>query len=223
MRATLQLIDSLLAVTVAPRCASCAGVLDEPRRGPVCSACWATVRALPGSAGDAATASISCCRAAGEYEGALRAIIHTFKYDDRRSLARPLGHLMRAAGCDLLDDAACVVPVPLHPWRHFRRGFNQAALLAAALERPVVRALWRTRWTRPQSGLGREMRERNVRRAFRMSPLLSRSRTHRFIAGRVVVLVDDVRTTGATLDACARVLLEAGAGEVRALTASVAR
>jgi ComF family protein len=224
MRAALHLIaDSLLAVTFAPRCAACAGVLDEPRRGPVCAACWGLVRALPPFAGEAATASLSCWRAAGEYEGALRQIIHAFKYDDRRSLARPLGRLMREAGRDVLDGAACVVPVPLHPWRHFRRGFNQAALLAAALERPVVPALWRTRRTRPQAGLDKGTRQRNVHGAFRRSPLLSRATDARCLAGRVVVLVDDVRTTGATLEACARVLLDAGAGEVRAVTASVAR
>ena len=100
-----------------------------------------------------------------------------------------------------------------------RRGFNQAGLLAAELDLPVVHGLWRTRWTRPQAGLAREARGRNVQLAFRLSPLLTRRRATRFITSRVVVLVDDVRTTGATLDACARALKDAGAGDVRALTA----
>jgi ComF family protein len=157
-------------------------------------------------------------RAAGEYEGALREIIHAMKYDGRRLLARPLGAMMRAAGSDLLRDAACVVPVPLHPWRRMRRGFNQATDLARQLEGPVVHALWRTRATLPQTRLTGAARRRNVRRAFTLSPLLARSVRRRHLAGRVVVLVDDVRTTGATLDACAAVLKAAGAREVRALT-----
>jgi ComF family protein len=157
-------------------------------------------------------------RAAGEYDGALRDVIHAFKYRGRRSLAAPLARMMAAAGADILDGADCAVPVPLHPWRRLRRGFNQAADLAVALDVPVVHALWRLEATPAQSGLTSRERQRNVRDAFRLSPLLGRRR--RAITGGVVVLIDDVRTTGATLEACARVLKEAGACEVRALTAA---
>jgi ComF family protein len=110
------------------------------------------------------------------------------------------------------------VPVPLHPWRRLHRGFNQAADLAAALPVPVVHALWRWRLTSPQTGLAAAARRRNVRGAFRLSPVLRRGVIQSMIAGRIVVIVDDVRTTGATLDACAHVLRDAGAKEVRALT-----
>lgn len=157
-------------------------------------------------------------RSAGEYDGALREIIHAFKYDARRSLASPLGELLRHAAGDLLHDASCAVPVPLHPWRRLHRGFNQAADLAAALPIPVVHALWRCRMTAPQTGLSASARRRNVRGAFRLSPLLRHRVMSSMIGGRIVVLVDDVRTTGATLDACAHVLKDAGANEVRALT-----
>lgn len=125
---------------------------------------------------------------------------------------------MRAQGGELLRDAACVVPVPLHPIRRLQRGFNQAADLAAHLERPVVHALWRVRYTLPQTGLTATERQRNVRRAFTMSPLLARRIRAALIDDRVVVLVDDVRTTGATLAACASVLQQAGARQVRLLT-----
>lgn len=242
LRATVRhTADALVAVTLAPCCAACARVLAAPLDGPVCTACWTAVRALVPpfcrTCGDslpswrvAGVATEQCprCRrrpgavdagrAAGEYEGALREIIHAMKYDGRRLLARPLGAMMRAAGSDLLRDAACVVPVPLHPWRRMRRGFNQAADLARQLEGPVVHALWRTRATLPQTRLTGAARRRNVRRAFTLSPLLARTVRRRHLAGRVVVLVDDVRTTGATLDACAAVLKAAGAQEVRALT-----
>ena len=150
----------------------------------------------------------------------MRHIIHAFKYGKRRSLAQPLSGLMRAAAGPVLDDADCVVPVPLHLLRRFQRGFNQAADLAAFVGPPVVHALWRTEPTRPQTGLTAGARQRNVRRAFRLSPLLTESTLNTRIRGRVVVLVDDVRTTGATLDACARTLKAAGAREVRSLTAA---
>ena len=180
-------------------------VLDPPRA--MCPAC----RRRPPTA-------VEVARSAGEYDGALRHIIQAFKYDARRSLASPLGELLREAGGDLLTEASCVVPVPLHPWRRLYRGFNQAADLAAALPIPVVHALWRRRMTSPQTGLSAGGRRRNVRGAFRLSPLLRRRVLQTMIANRIVVLVDDVRTTGATLDACAHVLKDAGAKEVRALT-----
>jgi ComF family protein len=180
-------------------------VLDPPRA--MCPAC----RRRPPSA-------VEVSRCAGEYDGALREIIHAFKYDGRRTLSLPLGVLLRDAGVDVLAEASCAVPVPLHPWRHLRRGFNQAADLAVRLPIPVVHALWRRRTTSPQTGLAAGARRRNVRGAFVMSPLLRRSVLQTMIVDRVVVLVDDVRTTGATLDACAHVLKDAGAKEVRALT-----
>jgi ComF family protein len=158
---------------------------------------------------------VDAARAAGAYEGTLRAIIQAFKYDGRRSLAHPLAAMMRAAGADMLRDADCVVPVPLHRWRRLRRGFNQAADLARHLDAPVVHGLRRTRATAPQTGSSAAARRRNVRRAFALSPFVRHTRP---LAGRVVVLVDDVRTTGATLDECARVLKAGGAREVRALT-----
>ena len=238
--------DIVLAVTLAPRCAACARALETPTAGPVCSSCWSSIRALTpplcGTCGDAlpswrvisaaaercarcrrSAGSIDAGRAAGEYEGPLREIVHVFKYEGRRSLARPLGRMIRETAGGLLSDADCAVPVPLHPWRRLRRGFNQASDLAQALDVPVVHALWRTRATPPQTGLSAAARRRNVRHAFRLSPLLSRARSARLLEGRVVLLVDDVRTTGATLEGCAEVLKLAGVREVRALTAAIAR
>jgi ComF family protein len=118
----------------------------------------------------------------------------------------------------VLDDADASVPVPLHPWRRVRRGFNQADDLACLLGAPILRVLWRGRATAPQTGLSAAARRRNVRHAFGLSPFLSDERGRRLLEGRVIVLVDDVRTTGATLDACAATLKGAGAREVRALT-----
>lgn len=158
--------------------------------------------------------AIDRARAIGQYEGALRAILHALKYEGRRSLARPLGAMMRHRGADVLAGAACVVPVPLHASRRRHRGFNQAADLARRLEMPVVHALRRTRATPTQTGLPAAQRHRNMRDAF------APTRAAIAIRGSIVVIVDDVSTTGATLDACARVLKTAGAIEVRALTAA---
>ena len=238
-------LDAVLAVLLAPTCAACERVLPSPRRGPVCAGCWDSIRRLPPPlcrtcgvpllSWRVLPAPLEHCapcrrrlprldaaRAAGRYEGALRQIIHAFKYDGRRTLAAPLGRLMRDASGDLLADASCAVPVPLHPWRRLRRGFNQSGDLAATLDLPVVAALWRSRATPSQSGLTAGARRRNVEGAFRLSPLCRARTIARLVRGGVVVLVDDVRTTGATLDACAGVLKAAGAREVRAVTVAYA-
>jgi ComF family protein len=120
---------------------------------------------------------------------------------------------MRHSGSDVLHEADVVVPVPLHRSRHRARGFNQAYEIARHLGVPLLQALVRSRATVPQTDLPAPERYANVRAAFRLA---RRAR----VDGSVVVLVDDVSTTGATLDACARVLLDAGAREVRALTAA---
>ena len=234
-------IDALLSVTLSPRCAACACVLDAPLAGPVCATCWSHVRIVAGplcrTCGDPLPSwrvisvaleqcprcrrrrsAVDTARAAGEYEGPLRRILHAFKYEGRRALAGPLAAMMRTAGAAVLDDADASVPVPLHPWRRVRRGFNQADDLACLLGAPILRVLWRGRATAPQTGLSAAARRRNVRHAFGLSPFLSDERGRRLLEGRVIVLVDDVRTTGATLDACAATLKGAGAREVRALT-----
>ena len=233
--------DALIAVTIAPRCAACAAVLEHPLRGPICASCWLAIpmlrppwcRICGGMLASWRIISISlqvcpACRrrpgfvdagcAVGAYEGSLRNIIHAFKYEGRRSIGTRLGVLLRTAGTDLAADARCAIPVPLHAWRRVRRGFNQAADLARALDVPVVHALWRSRATMPQTGLTAAARRRNVRGAFRMSPVVRRRTIDSYVAGQTVILVDDVWTTGATLDECARVLKEVGAKEVRALT-----
>jgi len=159
-------------------------------------------------------------RSAGEYAGSLRAIIHGLKYERRRALAAPLARLMRTAGAGVLAGADAVVPVPLSWRRALDRGFNQADDLARQLGIPVRRLLRRRRHGRPQAGLAAAARHDNVRGAYGLAwPARVRAMAAPdALAGTVLVLIDDVMTTGATLDACAGVLLAAGAREVRALT-----
>lgn len=234
--------DPVVAALLDPRCVTCDAPLDHPSQGPVCAVCWAAVRPIqppvcrtcgvslgswravkPGDdrclACQRRGTAIDLARAAGIYEGTLRGIVHALKYDDRQSLARPLANAMRVAGPPVLDGARCVVPVPLHAWRRLTRGFNQASLLAAHVGLPVVHGLWRARATVAQSTLGAGGRRRNVRGAFQPSPFLRRHALDA-LRGAVVVLVDDVSTTGATLDECARTLKAMGAREVRALVAA---
>jgi ComF family protein len=216
-------VDALVAAILAPRCAACSSTLEYPTRGPVCDTCWADVKSLiPPVCDSSELGAVDRSRSAGRYDGALRHIIHAFKYEGRRSLSVRLGTVLAETGADVLSDAHCVVPVPLHPWRRLTRGFNQASDLASCLELPIVHALWRTRATAPQTGLTAARRRRNVRGAFMLSPLLSTWVRQSMLEGHIVVLIDDVRTTGATLDACAQVLKKAGVKEVRALTLALA-
>src|ERR1019366_3960224 len=147
---------------------------------------------------------IDLASAIGEHDGALRAVIHALKYEGRRSLARPLSNLMRERGAAVLAGADAVVPVPLHASRRRARGFHQALDLARHLGPPATDLLRRTRATSTQTDLPAADRHRNVRDAFALRP----ARPHALLG--IVVLVDDVCTTGATLEACAGVLTDAG-------------
>ena len=232
----LKISDAFLSVLLAPVCAACDHPLEEPTRGPVCGACWRAIKVFtpplcevcgdPRRSWRASGVEFNTCprcrdqallvshaRAIGEYDGPLRAIIHALKYDGHRSIARPLAGLMITSGACVLRDADLVVPIPLHRARRRARGFNQAAEIARHLTIPAMDALKRTRATVSQTDLPAEARHANVKNAFAL-----RRRVE--IRGRLIVLVDDVSTTGATLEACARVLLDAGAREVRALTAA---
>lgn len=150
-------------------------------------------------------------------DGVLRDLIHGLKFADRHEARRLLGRWLAEAGRGLLADAELIVPVPLTRWRLIRRQFNQAAILADEVSRAAgVRAdpmvLVKTRTTRPQVGLTRDQRRLNVRGAFAVSP-----RRAGAIAGRRVLLIDDVITTGATVEACTGALTAAGAARVDVL------
>jgi ComF family protein len=202
--------NAVLSALLAPPCAACGHVLDRPLEGAVCDRCWSAIDLRQERF---SLEAIACARAMGPYEGTLRTLLHALKYDARRSIAPHLSRMMAAQGADVLAGADAVVPVPLHRRRMRERGFNQADDLARELGLPVLHALRRVRATHAQVGLPAERRRDNVRDAFDIT-------TQPMLVGSTIVLVDDIATTGATLEACARVLRRAGAAEVRALTAA---
>jgi ComF family protein len=157
-------------------------------------------------------------RAVARFEdGPARTLVHRLKYSDRMELARPLGLWMARAGREILAEADLLVPVPLHRRRLIWRQFNQANALALVVTRASGKradafALVRVKPTTPQVGLTRAQRADNVQGAFAVPEEARLS-----VEGRAVVLVDDVTTTGATLNAAARALLRAGARRVDVL------
>lgn len=209
-------LDAVLAVALGAPCAACGELLEHPTLGPVCDRCWRAIHALPPSAFQVSSV-IDRAQAIGPHEDVLRSVVHSLKYDGRRSLAAPLGTLMRERCRWVLEGATVAVPVPLHASRRRERGFNQALDLARALDLPVARAIRRLRATESQTGLSADERHRNIRAAFAASRVPWRASK---VDAQVVVLVDDVSTTGATLEECARVVREMGAREVRAVTAA---
>lgn len=233
--ATRFLVDPVLAIVFPSRCPVCRSPLARPTQGPLCVSCW---EGLPRHRGPLCGCGVplgapqagECgrCRrglnplsagaSLGPYEGPLRTVIHELKYRGRRRAAARLAEALVAqpAVRRLLSPGVVLIPVPLHPRRRRERGFNQAEIVAREVGHlvslPVSSlALVRRKDTPPQTGLSAAERRKSVAGAFAV-----RRRCH--VAGKVVVLVDDVLTTGATALACARALREAGATDVRVLT-----
>jgi len=150
------------------------------------------------------------------YDGTARNVLLGFKNRDREHLARVMAPAMARAGAAFLADNPLLVPVPLHRWRLWQRGFNQAALLAKAIAKVhrldiAVDALIRARATPRSRGMSRSRRVANVRGVFRVARA-------DVIRGRKIILIDDVMTTGATAEACTRLLLRRGALSVHIIT-----
>lgn len=233
-------LDALLDVIFPPLCHVCRCHIPDPDSLHICPSCLAGMPAIAhplctvcgepfaGRGGDhpcgaclSRLPGFDMARAAMPYEGSARDLIHSFKYRHKSHLKHALSQMMarRLAGEFLPGAPDIVVAVPLHPRRLRQRGFNQSMLLADGVSRvwgvPLERrALCRIRWTEPQADLTAEERHANVRGAFDC-------RLPDRVAGRRVLLVDDVLTTGSTVDECARVLKGYGARAV--LVAAAAR
>ncbi|MDP9195558.1 MAG: ComF family protein [Pseudomonadota bacterium] len=237
VRTLASLPGAVLDLLLPPLCLGCQASVGQ--QGALCPGCWQNINflsppwcdrcGLPFELPPDAAAGPALCaecirrppafdqaRAALVYDAGSRPLILSFKHGDRTEAAGPMGRWMARAGVDFLEKADHVIPVPLHRWRLWRRRYNQSALLARALARPgqfVPDMLVRHRATASQGLFSLRGRQRNVARAFTVRPAW---RTH--LAGKTIVLVDDVLTTGATLQECARTLKAAGTACVHVLT-----
>ena len=211
-------------------CANCSGTYLAVE-SPICSTCGAVFKSREGEdhhCGECLNAPkrFKMARSAGVYDNVLMAAIHCLKYKEKIQLARPLGVLLFMAFCRYWNkgDINLIVSVPLHKRKLSSRGFNPSfflvnewALIVKSLNRalpaiPVaVDILVRKRWTESQTGLGRKERLQNIKNAFDVSDSSK-------VKGKNILLVDDVYTTGATANECAKVLMRAGAARVNVLT-----
>jgi ComF family protein len=224
-----------LDFALPPLCPGCRGVLGHT--GGLCAACWSKLAFIappycerlgtpfgydPGP-GVLSTEAVSNppafarARAAVRYDDIASALVHALKYGDRLDLAPTMGRWMAQAGRALTEQADALVPVPLHWRRLWARRFNQSAMLAATISAesgvPIAAgALKRVKATVQQVGLSRAERGDNIQGAFRVP-----DEGKAAVLGRRLILIDDVLTSGATVEGCARALLRAGAANVDVL------
>ncbi|MGA2638126.1 MAG: ComF family protein [Methylocella sp.] len=236
-RASLRALSRAADLVFPPACLACRQATQT--HGSLCAACWSKLRFIErpfcerlgvpfpidlGNEGLLSPEAVANppvyarARAVAHFEdGPVRDLLHRLKYGDRMELAKPLGAWMARAGTELLVDADLIVPVPLHRGRLFARRFNQSQALAQAISAACgvptdPLGLARVRPTQSQTSLTASQRAINVQGAFKVkSDMAAR------IEGRAIVLVDDVMTSGSTVNAASRALLRAKAARVDVL------
>jgi len=202
------------------QCVICGKLLAADNRDRVCGDCWGRIIYL--SRAIDIRLSLERIWSVGVYEGVLKELIHQFKYKEKKYLANPLGKLLvDFAGKYLREERFdYIVPIPLEKARQKKRGYNQAELLARVLaesiNKPVLtHIVERRKKTKPQFGLKRDERFENLSGAFEVPQL--RKENIAVIRGKTILLLDDLATTGATLDECAKTLKRVGVSEVYGL------
>src|SRR6185437_13010335 len=212
-----RLYRGVLDLLFPPLCVACRAHVADP--GSLCSQCWGDISFIEGPACHAKPPRFDRALSVMRYDEASKKLVLALKWADRLDLSPAFARWMERSGRALLDEADVIVPVPLHRFRLWRRRYNQAAVIAQGLARSRGAAyepllLQRLKPTPSQGKMpSAKARRRNMLGAFAV-PKARRAE----VKGRTVLLVDDVLTTGATLDACARSLKRAGAARVLALT-----
>ena len=221
----LAVIDSILNLLFPVTCVVCEAPVIERKWGAACPECWARLVPIeppfcPQCGGPAPAIEGLCgfcrkgdhtfdlARSAFLFTDTLREIIHHLKYSDRVSLVDPLAHTLRRCLDHEPFTGQIVIPVPLHRSRQRQRGFNQAELIASKLGRPMALSLRRRKNTVSQTGLTRTERKHNLAGAFELRGQISGT----------VIVIDDVYTTGSTMNEISRTLKRAGAERVEVLT-----
>ena len=234
--ALVSAMRALADILIPPRCLACQYPLAS--HDTICAQCWSRIAfihppvcdrlgiplpfassgldtgPLLSAAALANPPNYDRARAVAQYGDVMRHLIHGFKYADKHDSRRLFGRWLHQAARDLVADAEIILPVPLHPRRLLARRYNQSAILASELAKHVhlpceFDILRRRRKTRSQVGLTRDQRRQNLQNAFSVPP-----EAGNVILGKHLLLVDDVITTGTTIDTCARVLKRAGAASV---------
>jgi ComF family protein len=230
------MLSNILNLIFPPQCLSCKARV--PTSGTLCLECWQQVQFITDpmcaccglpfehSIGEHALCGecmnerpiYAHARAAFRYDEYSRKLITSFKYSDHTELAKIYATWLAKAGGELIATSDYIIPVPLHYWRFISRRYNQSALLAQALGKKtgikyLPTALKRTRHTKAQTGLSKTERSKNVSGAFTLN-----TRYKSLIKGKNILLIDDVLTTGATINQCSKQLLKSGAMQVNVLT-----
>jgi len=236
---TGQIFSGIADLIIPPSCIACQAPLGG--HDAICAACWKDVQfirapvcdrlglPMPFDTGAGAVSAAALAnpptydraRAVAQFSGVMRDMILQFKYGDTHNARKLFGRWLTSAGAELIAGCDLITPVPMHRRRLLSRRFNQSAMLALEVARnsghryePTL--VTRTRATRSQVGLSSDQRRRNLAGAFTVS-----ARQQQRIAGNHILLIDDVITTGTTLNACARALRRAGASRVDALALAI--
>lgn len=229
-------VNMLTDFILPPVCLSCHDPLESGNK--LCPTCWQgitfisapycqkTGHPLPYDAGPEAQSTLALkqppiydkARAVALYEGTMRRLIHKLKYQDKHELTTLLASMMITSGSELIRESDLLIPIPLHRWRFWQRRFNQSTLLAAKLAEltglPLDHtSLIRHKKTRQQVGLTEQQRKRNMQGAFQLKPAAQPR-----LEGKNILLIDDVMTTGATANAAAALLKQAGCNSVMLLS-----
>lgn len=228
--------NGLVDFILPPVCLNCHDPLESGNK--LCATCWQgitfisapycqkTGHPLPFDAGPEAQSALALkqppiydkARAVALYEGTMRTLIHKLKYQDRHELTTLLTTMMLTAGSELIRESDLLMPIPLYRWRFWQRRFNQSTLLATKLAEHTglpldLTSLIRHKKTRQQVGLTEQQRKRNMQGAFQL-----RKSAQPQLEGRKILLIDDVMTTGATVNSAATLLKKAGCHSVMLLS-----